>query len=553
MSFVLPSITAYPRQSKKYIFIALLLVSVLFQLWPVYFLQPLRVILRVGICNLLIILCLIGCYRLFVGKIAALGVSLLLTINFMVALCTWQIYQSEFNIIFAMSIMETHWSEVKTMSGLYLSWMPVCVVYVLLTYFSIHMGVKCVSTKVQCASLVILLIFISWFSYNQWSKQKKDGLGGYSPLSSRVLRFTPFYTAADFIIAYRDISFAREIKQIDVDLPGLIAKETDIENYVIIVGESVRRSNMSLYGFGINTTPVQNEIGPQALIFDNAVSPAAATVTSVPMILSKATTESFTAADLSNNVIAVANKVGYQTTWLSTVGMSGKHNNYITLIGRSSPNTHWVSEEYDDSLLPLLDEALKVKGKKLILLHGNGSHEIACTRYPEWADKIKTGDKYEDCYNNSIQFTDYIIGEIMKRLEGSKSSLLYFSDHGLEKNPNIPSYYMHAADTPSKEAYDVPQFIWYSQAAIASQPRKLGHIQEVYSLLNNYAMILDWLGVSTHEEHCNSPLSQCYRPHSSIPVTDGTRAKIYEYKDLRDTFTSPKKNVSYREASPNPL
>ena len=140
---------------------------------------------------------------------------------------------------------------------------------------------------------MILLIFISWFSYNQWSKQKKDGLGGYSPLSSRVLRFTPFYTAADFIIAYRDISFAREIKQIDVDLPGLIAKETDIENYVIIVGESVRRSNMSLYGFGINTTPVQNEIGPQALIFDNAVSPAAATVTSVPMILSKATTESF--------------------------------------------------------------------------------------------------------------------------------------------------------------------------------------------------------------------------------------------------------------------
>lgn len=80
-----------------------------------------------------------------------------------------------------------------------------------------------------------------------------------------------------------------------------------------------------------------------------------------------------------------------------------------------------------------------------------------------------------------------------------------------------------------------------AKAVIASQPRKLGHIQEVYSLLNNYAMILDWLGISTHEEHCNSPLSQCYRPHSSIPVTDGTRAKIYEYKDLRDTFTSPKK------------
>lgn len=67
------------------------------------------------------------------------------------------------------------------------------------------------------------------------------------------------------------------------------------------------------------------------------------------------------------------------------------------------------------------------------MLHINGSHEIACTRYPEWADKFKTGNKYEDCYNNSILFTDYVIGEVIKRLEGSKSSLLYFSDHGTEK------------------------------------------------------------------------------------------------------------------------
>lgn len=111
----------------------------------------------------------------------------------------------------------------------------------------------------------------------------------------------------------------------------------------------------------------------------------------------------------------------------------GKHNNYITLIGSASNKSQWMTGEYDDALLPHLDEALKEKGKKLIMLHINGSHEIACTRYPEWADKFKTGNKYEDCYNNSILFTDYVIGEVIKRLEGSKSSLLYFSDHGTEK------------------------------------------------------------------------------------------------------------------------
>ncbi|MEJ9963688.1 phosphoethanolamine transferase [Escherichia albertii] len=553
MSFVLHSLSVYPRQRKIYLFLGLLFSSTLIQLWPLYHLQSLRVILRVGTCNILIILSLTACYRLWIGKILALGVSLILAVNFMIALCSWEIYQSDFNNIFAMSILETHWAEVKSMTEMYLSWIPVCVMYFFLTYFSIDSGAKCLSSKIQRAAVMALLIFLAWFTYSQWKKQQKDSLGGYYPLSARVLKVTPFYVASNFIVAYRDIAFAKEIKQIDIDLPVLTIKDTNIDTYVIIIGESARRSNMGLYGFEQNTTPVQNSIAPQALIFDHAISPAAATVTSIPMILSKATTESFTAADLSNNIVAVANKGGFNTTWLSTQNVVGKHNNYITLIGTTSNQSQWMTGKYDDALLLYLDEALKQKGKKLIMLHISGSHEIACTRYPEWADKINTGNKYEDCYNNSILFTDYIIGEVIKRLQGRKSSLLYFSDHGLEKNPDIPSLYMHGADTPSKEAYDVPQFIWYSSESLNGQPRKLGHIRENYSLLNNYAMILDWLGISTNEPRCNSPLSECYRPATSIPVTDGSRAKVFEYKDLRDTFTSPKKKTPYREASPNPL
>lgn len=354
MSSVLPSLSVYPRQRKIYLFLALLFASTLIQLWPLYHLQPLRVILRVGACNMLIILSLTACYRLLVGKILALGVSLLLTVNFMIALCTWEIYQSDFNIVFAMSILETHWAEVKSMTGMYISWMPVCVIYFLLTYFSIHNGAKCLSSKIQHAAMVILLIFLAWFTYSQWKKQQKDGLGGYYPLSARALKVTPFYVASNFIVAYRDIAFAKELKQIDIDLPGLTTKDTDIDTYVIIIGESARRSNMSLYGFEQNTTPVQNTIAPQALIFDNAISPAAATVTSIPMILSKASTESFTAADLSNNIVTLANKAGFQTTWLSTQNVVGKHNNYITLIGSASNKSQWMTGEYDDALLPIL-------------------------------------------------------------------------------------------------------------------------------------------------------------------------------------------------------
>ncbi|MBR7282275.1 sulfatase-like hydrolase/transferase, partial [Klebsiella pneumoniae] len=80
----------------------------------------------------------------------------------------------------------------------------------------------------------------------------------------------------------------------------------------------------------------------------------------------------------------------------------------------------------------------------------NGSHEMACDRYPPSANILHTGNKYEDCYNNAILFTDYFIGEVAKRLQGSASSLLYFSDHGLEKNPQLNSIYMHGSRNPSK-------------------------------------------------------------------------------------------------------
>ncbi len=64
----------------------------------------------------------------------------------------------------------------------------------------------------------------------------------------------------------------------------------------------------------------------------------------------------------------------------------------------------------------------------------------------------------------------------LKRLQGSASSLLYFSDHGWKKNPQLNSLYMHGSRNPSKEAYQVPQFIWYSQQALNAQKRAVGWV-----------------------------------------------------------------------------
>jgi glucan phosphoethanolaminetransferase (alkaline phosphatase superfamily) len=550
MSFAKASVLIIDKKISSH-FLILLLISVLLQIWPVYFTQPARFMVRIAICNSLLLLSAAAIYRYIPGKIIAFILTVLLTLNFAFAFNTWNVYQSEFNTVFAMSILATHIAEAKSMSGLYISSLPVIMAYFFITWYAIKSLSENLSDRAKTISMVLLVGYMGWYSTANWLKQRKD-LEVYYPLSSRILTNTPFYTGSEFIIAYRDSALAEKISQQNVHYPALQYHQTGIENYVVIVGESARRSNMQLYGFNQETTPVESSFKKNALIFTNAIAPASATVLAVPMILSQADPDNFTIDKLADNIVNIARKTGYYTEWISAQGSSGKSNNYIAAIASTSQKLRWVNTQYDTELLPALEEALEKPGKKFIVLHINGSHEMACDRYPASASVVNTGNKYEDCYNNAIRYTDYFIGEVAKRLQNTPSSMLYFSDHGLEKNPLLESLYMHGSRNPSKEAYEVPQFIWYSQPALSSQKRRLGWITDYWSTANNYWLMLNWLGISTGIENCHSVLGTCYQKSTAFPVMDGGR-HIFEYSQLRDTFSSVDKKTPWRKAQPGSL
>lgn len=550
MSFAKASVLIIDKKISSH-FLILLLISVLLQIWPVYFTQPARFMVRIAICNSLLLLSAAAIYRYIPGKIIAFILTVLLTLNFAFAFNTWNVYQSEFNTVFAMSILATHIAEAKSMSGLYISSLPVIMAYFFITWYAIKSLSENLSDRAKTISMVLLVGYMGWYSTANWLKQRKD-LEVYYPLSSRILTNTPFYTGSEFIIAYRDSALAEKISQQNVHYPALQYHQTGIENYVVIVGESARRSNMQLYGFNQETTPVESSFKKNALIFTNAIAPASATVLAVPMILSQADPDNFTIDKLADNIVNIARKTGYYTEWISAQGSSGKSNNYIAAIASTSQKLRWVNTQYDTELLPALEEALEKPGKKFIVLHINGSHEMACDRYPASASVLNTGNKYEDCYNNAIRYTDYFIGEVAKRLQNTPSSMLYFSDHGLEKNPLLESLYMHGSRNPSKEAYEVPQFIWYSQPALSSQKRRLGWITDYWSTANNYWLMLNWLGISTGIENCHSVLGTCYQKSTAFPVMDGGR-HIFEYSQLRDTFDSADKKTPWRKAQPGSL
>ncbi|EIG47661.1 hypothetical protein ESTG_01609 [Escherichia coli B799] len=77
---------------------------------------------------------------------------------------------------------------------------------------------------------------------------------------------------------------------------------------------------------------------------------------------------------------------------------------------------------------------------------------------------FKPLDTEEVCYDNSIHYTDSLLGQVFTMLETRRASVMYFSDHGLEYDPTKEHAYFHGGIKPSQQAYHVPMFIWYSPA-----------------------------------------------------------------------------------------
>lgn len=117
---------------------------------------------------------------------------------------------------------------------------------------------------------------------------------------------------------------------------------------------------------------------------------------------------------------------------------------------------------YDEEILDYFDQAISDdpqngKKKKLIVLHTYGSHEPSCNRFPE--DQYQEFSKQEDdnCYDSSIAYTDKFIDKILQKLDGKAATVMYFSDHALQRldsDRNI--HYHHGVNSPRKEAYEIP-------------------------------------------------------------------------------------------------
>ncbi|HCM9555024.1 TPA: phosphoethanolamine transferase [Enterobacter kobei] len=463
----------------------------------------------------------------FIRNMLAIVLLIPVAADISLQLFAWRNFDSAFSYGFAMSIIHSAPDEAISMLNLY--WRE-CIIFITLSAFFIYTantGTWPVAPRFRrwpaIALSVTLLAFYGQALQHQLRKSSVESL------AQRVVQATPVSTTKVFMQAIEDNAV---IANIGNNIPDykLTLTDTGIDNYVLVIGESERAVNMGIYGYQRDTTPELEKQKSQLLLFRNAVAPAPVTIMAVPLAMTADKVNIRDPRKYSDNVINIANKAGYETYWFSRQGKGGAHNNVITGIAMNSKQHEWIDGGYDEDLLPLLQNALKAPGKKVIVLHLYGSHEPSCVRFPANQAVLHGGSEADDCYDNSVRYTDTLMGKMFSMLDNSRSSVMYFSDHGLIRNPQRAVVYSHGNVNPPREALHIPVFIWYGHQ-VKKDKQYTGEYNTTWSADDVNTLAELWLGIHRQEQPFQSLPSWLDGYDKNVSVLD-TTGKTYYWSNI---------------------
>ncbi|TXQ87176.1 phosphoethanolamine transferase [Escherichia coli] len=483
---------------------------------------------------------------LVVKRISSLPLRLLVAAPFVlltaadmsISLYSWCTFGTTFNDGFAISVLQSDPDEVVKMLGMYI---PYLCAFAFLSLLFLAVIIKydvSLPTKKVTGILLLIVISGSLFFACQFAYKDAKNKKAFSPyiLASRFATYTPFFNLNYFALAAKEhqrlLSIANTVPYFQLSV-----RDTGIDTYVLIVGESVRVDNMSLYGYTRSTTPQVEAQRKQIKLFNQAISGAPYTALSVPLSL---TADSVLSHDIHNypdNIINMANQAGFQTFWLSSQSAFRQNGTAVTSIAMRAMETVYV-RGFDELLLPHLSQALQqnTQQKKLIVLHLNGSHEPACSAYPQSSAVFQPQDDQDACYDNSIHYTDSLLGQVFELLKDRRASVMYFADHGLERDPTKKNVYFHGGREASQQAYHVPMSIWYSPVLGDGVDRTTEN--NIFSTAYNNYLINAWMGVTKPEQP--QTLEEVIAHYKGDSRVVDANHDVFDYVMLRKEFTEDK-------------
>ena len=337
----------------------------------------------------------------------------------------------------------------------------------------------------------------------------------------------------------------------------------------MVVGETARAHNFSLYGYPRNTNPLLSKT-PGIKAFPNVTTQSNTTHKSVPMLLSAASAEDFERLFHEKGILAAFKEAGFHTVFISN---QLPNHSFIDFLGEQADEHYFLKKEdasqgnhYDEDLLQKLDEILPLADasssahyhyryrKLFVVLHSYGSHFNYQERYPRSFAYFKPDSRSEaksenrrdllNAYDNTIRYTDYILHGIIERLqkwEGVQtktdgvydqptSAMLYTSDHGENIFDDGRCLFLHAAPKASDYELYVPFIIWTSAGFSKQYPdilKALGEnrSKQVQSSLSAFHTMLGIGGILTrYRQDEYSVASEKYHPVKLLYLDDHDEA-----------------------------
>ena len=259
------------------------------------------------------------------------------------------------------------------------------------------------------------------------------------------------------------------------------------EVYVMVVGETSRAANWSIYGYGRETNPELSKV-EGLTAFCHVLTESNTTHKSVPMLLSPVSAHDFNSIYRQKGIITAFKEAGYRTAFFSN---QRYNHSFIDFFGKEADTYDFIKEDVgdsnynpsDDELLKLVAaELAKDASKQFIVLHTYGSHFNYRERYP--ADnafflpdfpvdaEVKYKDNLMNAYDNSIRYTDEFLARLIRMLQEQNvnAAMLYTSDHGEDIFDDNRHLFLHASPVPSYYQIHVPFLVWMSDSYRQNYP-----------------------------------------------------------------------------------
>jgi len=344
---------------------------------------------------------------------------------------------------------------------------------------------------VSASLLFILVVAFVNASNWLWIDKNSKTLGGLAMPWSYTVNLSLFYV------------HKHQENEKEILLPNATIKDNQKSVVVLVIGESARSENFSLYGYSRNTNPLLSKT-PDVFHF-NATSCATYTTAGVKCILEHKNT-----GDLYEILPNYLYRNGVEVVWRTTNwGEPPVHiKNYLNREALMK-NCKGEGCNYDEVLLNNLKEQImaSTKNKILIILHTSISHGPEYSKkYPPQFETFKpvcnsvelakcSHAELINAYDNTIGYTDYILSNViedLKQLKEYKSAMIFVSDHG--ESLGEKNLYMHGLplSLAPKEQYDIPFIVWTSD-------NSLKQLKPDNMLSQNYVFhsVLNFLGIQS--------------------------------------------------------